>query len=451
MSISDFTSLDQIHAARTIILGGGVTGRSLANYLLAHENSPALFNDGDDLSLLEAPYDLALVSPGWKRDHHAVQKLQSAGVPIMSELDLAWLLKITHFPDQRWVAVTGTNGKTTTIQMVESILTHSSLQGIACGNVGKTVIEALTDGNSYDVLALELSSFQIDWMRTPRFEACAVLNIAEDHIDWHGSFAEYANAKMKLLGQSQCAILNLSDPEVVLRASQFNLRKVFFGLDTPGPSEIGLVEELFVDRAFVPSTESAESFAELHDLKPVVPHQALNAMAAAGVALSLGISHDQVRAGLIAFAPDHHRMEELAVKDGVKWIDDSKATNPHAAQASLLSHFDVIWIAGGLAKGATMDSLVERVSDRLKAVLLIGQDRELIATALDRHAPGIPYFRIDSPGTAEGLMDLVVQKAKALASPESVVLLAPACASMDQFTSYSHRGKAFAASVAKWA
>ena len=451
MSISDFTSLDQIHAARTIILGGGVTGRSLANYLLAHENSPALFNDGDDLSLLEAPYDLALVSPGWKRDHHAVQKLQSAGVPIMSELDLAWLIKITHFPDQRWVAVTGTNGKTTTIQMVESILTHSSLQGIACGNVGKTVIEALTDGNSYDVLALELSSFQIDWMRTPHFEASAVLNIAEDHIDWHGSFAEYANAKMKLLGQSQCAILNLSDPEVVLRASQFNLRKVFFGLDTPGPSEIGLVEELFVDRAFVPSTESAESFAELHDLKPVVPHQALNAMAAAGVALSLGISHDQVRAGLIAFAPDHHRMEELAVKDGVKWIDDSKATNPHAAQASLLSHFDVIWIAGGLAKGATMDSLVERVSDRLKAVLLIGQDRELIATALDRHAPGIPYFRIDSPGTAEGLMDLVVQKAKALASAESVVLLAPACASMDQFTSYSHRGKAFAASVAKWA
>ncbi len=451
MNLPPFRRLEEVHAARIIILGAGVTGKALAKYFESQGNTPVLFNDGDDEKVLAGDFDLALVSPGWRRDHAAVTRLAQNGAQLMSELDLAWLIKEAKFPAQRWVAVTGTNGKTTTIQMVESILTSSNLSGIACGNVGKTVIEALTDGNAYDVLALELSSFQIEWMSQPDFAASAILNIAEDHIDWHGSFAQYANAKMKLLSQSACAVLNLSDPEVVLRAAQFDMHKVFFGLDTPAPGEIGLVEELLIDRSFVASSDSAEPFAELHDLKPIVPHQALNAMAAAGVALALGISHEQVRTGLKAFAPDHHRMEEILVKDGVKWIDDSKATNPHAAQASLLSHFDVIWIAGGLAKGATMNSLVERVVDRLKAVILIGQDRELIATALDRYAPGIEYFRIDSEGTAEDLMTQVVIKAKELATQESTVLLAPACASMDQFTSYAHRGESFAAAVRKLA
>ncbi len=444
-------SLEEILAARIIIFGGGVTGKALAKYLQDQGNAAALFNDGEDQAILDGEYEMALVSPGWKKDHFAVQKLRHRGVKLLSELDLAWAIKEANFPDQKWVAVTGTNGKTTTIQMVESILTVSDLKGIACGNVGKTVVEALTDGESYDVLALELSSFQIDWMARPTFLASAVLNIAEDHIDWHGSFAEYANAKMKLLSRSEQAILNLSDPEVVLRAAQFDMRKIFFGLDTPAPGEIGLVEELFVDRAFVDSADSAESFAELPDLKPIVPHQALNAMAAAGITLALGISHAHVRTGLRAFVPDRHRMEEVLIKDGITWIDDSKATNPHAAQASLLSHFKIIWIAGGLAKGATMESLVENVHDRLASAILIGQDRELIAAALDRYAPEINYVRVDSPGSAEGLMDLVVQKAKELATAESVVLLAPACASMDQFTSYAHRGDAFATSVKKWA
>jgi UDP-N-acetylmuramoylalanine--D-glutamate ligase len=445
-----FDSLTHIHRARIIILGGGVTGTALASYLHSVGNHPALYNDGDAASVLDGDYQLAFVSPGWKKSHPAVEKLLTRGIKIMSELDLAWIIKSERFPEQKWVAVTGTNGKTTTIQMVESILTASTLAGIACGNVGKTVVQALTDGNTYQVLALELSSFQIEWLTQPHFAASAILNIAQDHIDWHGSFAEYAAAKMKLLAHSDCAILNLSDPEVVLRAAQFEMKKIFFGLDTPRPGEIGLVEELFVDRAFVATPDAAETFAQLNDLKPIVPHQALNAMAAAAITLALGISHDEVHNGLLAFEPDRHRMEEVLVKDGITWIDDSKATNPHAAQASLLSHFGVIWIAGGLAKGAAMEELVERAVDRLAAVLLIGQDRELIASALDRFAPNVPYFRIDSPGSSEELMEQVVQKAKELAVAENVVLLAPACASMDQFTSYAHRGEAFASAVAKW-
>jgi UDP-N-acetylmuramoylalanine--D-glutamate ligase len=243
-------------------------------------------------------------------------------------------------------------------------------------------------------------------------------------------------------------ILNLTDPEVALRATSWNGKKVFFGLDTPQPGELGLVENLLVDRAFAPAN-AAEVFAELHDIQPTVPHNALNAMAAAGIALALDISHEDIKSGLAAFKPDHHRMEEVAVADGITWVDDSKATNPHAAQASLLSHFSVIWIAGGLAKGAQMDELIERCADRLKAVILIGQDRELISAALDKFAPNIPYFTIDKNSTSEKLMDDVVSKAYDLAVDGDVVLLAPACASMDQFTSYAHRGDAFAASVRK--
>jgi len=172
-------------------------------------------------------------------------------------------------------------------------------------------------------------------------------------------------------------------------------------------------------------------------------------MAAAGVALALGISHSEVRAGLVAFAPDHHRMEEVAVKDGVTWVDDSKATNPHAAAAALLAHLSSVWIAGGLAKGARMDLLIQRTHPRIRAAILIGKDREIIASALRTHAPQVPIHVIDQheSESSQELMARVVGLAKEIAESGDTVLLAPACASMDQFTSYSDRGDKFASAV----
>jgi UDP-N-acetylmuramoylalanine--D-glutamate ligase len=326
--------------------------------------------------------------------------------------------------------------------MVESIFTAAGVRGKACGNVGNSVIQTLMEDSTLDILALELSSFQIDWSELPTFTAVAILNIAEDHIDWHGDFDAYANAKLKLLQQTDLAVLNALDPEIINRTLSWNGRRVTFSLDTPRPGEIGLVENLLVDRAFVDSPELAESFAELSEIQPSVPHNVLNAMAAAGLALALGISHQQINDGLRNFTLDRHRLELIVERDEIRWINDSKATNPHAARAALSSVESCIWIAGGLAKGATMDDLVLAMRKRIRAAVLIGKDRDLIAQSLKEHAPEIPVFLIDG-SSAEELMGAVVRQAAALAEPGDVVLLAPACASMDQFTSYAHRGDAF--------
>ena len=447
----------ELKTKNTLIVGGGTTGKSLANYLSSLGASFTVFDEKatthngldatteiDDYSI----YDLAIVSPGWRQDHLVIANLQSAGVEILSEIDFAWNLKTEMNPNQIWLAVTGTNGKTTTIQMLESIFIAAGISGIACGNVRTTVVDALTGGNKFDVLAIELSSFQISWSSLPEYQAVAILNIAQDHIDWHGSFEEYANAKMKLLNQSKTAVLNLNDPEVILRGASWTGRKVFFGFDSPQAGEIGLVEELLIDRAFVSSPENAEVIAELSDIKPAVPHNVSNAMAAAGLALAIGIAHPKVKSGLNNFELDKHRLQTVFSKDGITWVNDSKATNPHAATAALLSHLSNIWIAGGLAKGAKMDDLVRRTASRIKAAIIIGKDGEQIATALEKHAPDVKIYRMPKCNSPEELMDQVVACAREIAELGDTVLLAPACASMDQFTSYSHRGDLFAQSVA---
>jgi len=447
----------ELKSKNILIVGGGTTGKALANYLGSLGANFTVFDEktaaASGLEILTeindySIFDLAIVSPGWRLDHLVITNLKSNGVEIISEIDFAWMLKSEINPDQTWVAVTGTNGKTTTIQMLESILSAAGVSGIACGNVGTTAVEAVTNPKKFDVLALELSSFQISWSSLPQFQAVAILNIAQDHIDWHGSFDEYANAKMKLLTQTKVALMNLNDPEVILRGASWTGRKVFFGFDTPQAGEIGLVEELLIDRAFVASPESAEVIAELSDVKPAVPHNVSNAMAAAGLALAIGIAHPLVKSGIAKFELDKHRLQTVLTKDGVTWVNDSKATNPHAATASLLSHLSNIWIAGGLAKGAKMDDLVRRTASRIKAAIIIGKDGEEIASALAKFAPDVKIFRMPNTNGPEELMDQVVACAIDIAETGDTVLLAPACASMDQFTSYAHRGDLFAHSVA---
>jgi len=438
------------------VIGGGVTGKAIVDFLQSRGAEFDLFDEKvvqisgrTSFTEIKDPhrYGIAVVSPGWRMDHSLIEQLRAARVEIISEIDLAWLLKTEVAPDQKWIALTGTNGKTTTIQMLESIFKTSGTLGLACGNVGEPVITALMAKEPYEVLALELSSFQIQWSRSPHFAASAILNIAEDHIDWHGSFDAYANAKMRLLTMSDIAILNASDAEVVVRSTAFTGEKIFYSLDTPGPGELGLVEEILVDRAFGVNPQEAQMIAELADIRPQVPHNVSNALAAAGLSLALGISHEEIKTGLRSFELDHHRLELILESNGISWINDSKATNPHAAIAGILSHTSVVWIAGGLAKGAKMDQLVKRAAPRLKAVILIGSDRELIADALATYAPHIPIYRIDSDGSSDTLMNSIVAQAKKIAAKGDAVLLAPACASMDQFTSYSHRGELFAQAV----
>ncbi len=448
---------------RIVVAGAGVTGQAVARALIERGAEVVFADDrGIEVSGIEVKkpdafqendFDALLVSPGWKESNPLVQLARSTGKEILNEIDFAWHIKIEKFPKQKWLALTGTNGKTTTVEMVAHIFATAGISAKACGNVGTTVIETVTNGEQLDYLILELSSFQLHWLQDAQFISSAILNIADDHVDWHGTFDAYAQAKISILDKSTTAILNGDDGEVVGRTSHWLGRKIFYSLDTPAPGEIGIVEELLVDRAFVPDPQEAGLFAELSEVIPTVPHHISNSLAAAGLASTVGIPREAIREALKSFKPGRHRIEEVAVINDIKWVDDSKATNPHAAAASILSHFSVVWIAGGLAKGAAMEPLIERTWSRLKSAILIGEDRDLIRAALLKYAPDLPVFLVDPPvsyqrGEANNdFMNLVVAKAAEIAEAGDVVLLAPACASMDQFISYADRGDRFAQSV----
>ena len=451
-----------IHHAdqRFLILGAGVTGSAVAKALKSRGGLVTITDDNSDVAVKPESVDLSdfdavVISPGWRQDHPLVKKVLASKLQILNEIDLAWQIRTEVSPGQKWLALTGTNGKTTTVEMVAKILQTAGLKAVACGNVGDTVIEAVDRKDPYDYLVLELSSFQLHWAKQAQFVSSAILNIADDHLDWHGTFGAYADAKFSILDRADLAVLNADDQEVVIRANRFTRRKVFFSLDTPAPGEIGVVEELLVDRAFVSDPMEAAMMCELKDITPTVPHNVSNALAAAALARSVGVSHENIQKALQEFKPGRHRIETVFERDSVTWINDSKATNPHAASASLMSHLSVVWIAGGLAKGADMSSLVERCKGRIKAAILIGADRQLIADALQEHAPEIPRILVDPPadytrgGGSNSLMEAVVAEAAKLVAPGDAVLMAPACASMDQFISYADRGDRFAAAVRK--
>ena len=445
---------------RFLILGAGVTGSAVANSLRSRGGLVTITDDNAQDALRPetinlANFDAVVISPGWRQDHPLVAQVLSSNLHILNEIDLAWQIRTEIAPQQKWLALTGTNGKTTTVEMVAKILQTAGLKAVACGNVGDTVIEAVDRENAYDYLVLELSSFQLHWAKQAQFVSAAILNIADDHLDWHGTFDAYADAKFSILERADIAILNADDEQVVLRANRFTGRKVFFSLDTPAPGEIGVVEELLVDRAFVADPLEAAMICELKDITPTVPHNVSNALAAAALARTVDVSHEHIQKALQEFKPGRHRIETVYESNSISWINDSKATNPHAASASLMSHLSVVWIAGGLAKGADMSSLVQRCKGRIKAAILIGADRQLIEDALQEHAPDIPRILVDAPadyargGDSNSLMEAVVSQAAKLVAPEDTVLMAPACASMDQFISYADRGDRFAAAVRK--
>ncbi|GAA3529557.1 UDP-N-acetylmuramoylalanine--D-glutamate ligase [Aeromicrobium flavum] len=394
--------------------------------------------------------DLVVTSPGWRPTAPLLAEAAARGIPVWGEVELAWRLR---GPDAApWLAVTGTNGKTTTVQMLESILQAAGLRAQAVGNVGTPILEAVMDPAGRDVLAVELSSFQLHWTQSMSAQAAAVLNLAPDHYDWHGGADAYAAAKGKVYERAQLAcVYNVADDATMRLVEEADVvegaRAIGFTLGIPEPGMVGIVDDLLVDRAFVGNrATSAAELAALADLDNASPHNVQNALAAAALARAHGVPAAAVRDGLRAFRLGPHRISTVAESGGVRWVDDSKATNPHAARASLLAFERVVWIAGGLAKGAAYGDLVRDVRERLAGAVLIGADRDLIAAALAEHAPDVPVEVVDADD-ADVLMDAVVVAAARLARADDTVLLAPAAASMDQFRDYAHRGDAFAAAV----
>ncbi len=393
--------------------------------------------------------ELVVTSPGWKPDSPLFAAAAAAGVPVWGDVELAWRLRGPGAAE--WLAVTGTNGKTTTTRMLAHILTAAGLRTAAVGNIGVSVVEAVLSEEPYDVLAVELSSYQLHWAPSVRAHSAAVLNIAPDHLDWHGSMAAYTADKGRVYqGNRIACVYNTADPvtEDLVREADVEegCRAVGFTLGPPAPSQLGVVDGLLVDRAFVADRQkNAQELADVSDITPLAPHNVANALAAAALARAWGVEPRAVRDGLRAFRPDAHRIAHVATVDEIAYVNDSKATNTHAAAASLATYEHIVWIAGGLAKGATFDDLVIAAAPRLRAVVLIGADRELIAQALRRHAPKVPVVELDRTDT--GAMTAAVGAARDLAEPGDTVLLAPACASMDMFANYGKRGDAFAEAV----
>ncbi|MFF7631787.1 UDP-N-acetylmuramoyl-L-alanine--D-glutamate ligase [Kitasatospora sp. NPDC008050] len=464
--ISAARVLRELGAEVTVVDGGDSPAlRARAAELTAPYTSGFQVRLGDGDTLPEGTR-LVVTSPGWPPSSPLFAAADAAGVPVWGDVELAWRLRrplpATGEPAP-WLAVTGTNGKTTTVQMLASILTAAGKHTAAVGNVGVSVLDAVLAGfddsaagsgeQPYDVLAVELSSYQLHWAPSLRPHSSAVLNLAPDHLDWHGSMAAYGADKGRIYQGNQVAcVYNLADPateELVREADvEEGCRAIGFGLDAPAISQFGVVDGLLVDRAFVPDrAKNAAEIGSVGDVEPPAPHNIANALAAAALARAYGVDAKAVREGLRAFRPDAHRIAFVAEVDGVRWIDDSKATNPHAAAASLAAYEPIVWIAGGLAKGATFDELAKGAAARLRAAVLIGEDRALIRAALARHAPDVPVIEAAEGQTGAVAMAEVVRTARGLARSGDTVLLAPACASMDMFTNYGERGDLFAEAV----
>lgn len=426
--------------------------------------------------------DLLVVSPGVPATGPVLGAARETGVETWSEIELAWRLSQDLAPGLPWLAVTGTDGKTTTTGMLAAILTAAGLAAPAVGNIGVPTLSVLAGadptepGSLPDALAVELSSFQLHTTRTLSPLAAACLNVSADHLDWHGGVAAYRADKARVYERAQRgAVYNLADRLTEQMVEEADVvegcRAVGFGLGAPGRGQLGLVSSddpadggaVLVDRAWHASraTHGLE-LATLTDLAHLAPGQdpsrlPAHVVADALAAAALALAHEAVAAdpaavarGLRSFTPGAHRHVVVAHAGGVTWVDDSKATNTHATAAAFSGARpgSVVWLVGGDTKGADLTTLVGQVADRLRGVVVLGKDPALVTGPLDAAVAagtlpaGLPRHLV-ADGEPEQVVAEAVRAAAAMAQAGDTVLLAPAAASWDQFRSYAQRGELF--------
>ena len=456
---------------RAAILGLGKSGFSVADTLLelgvevkvfAKQAEPELADlldvIGAELIHSDSPedfdpnqFDFAVVSPGFPPHHPLVQKLVESGLRISSDIELAHLLgdKVRL---SEWITITGTNGKTTTTELVNHMLNVAGHRSIACGNIGNPILDAIREPAGYDFLVVELSSFQLHYLGELSPKASAFLNLAEDHYDWHGTPDAYFQAKSKIYNNTETAIIYNAQDDMTLAAAEAaevkeGCRAIAFTTGIPSRSSVGYVEEFLVDRAFIENrAEAALELASFEDIDQIgirSKHMLANIAAASALARAVGVSAEDIRSAIRSFVPAPHRIQRIAVLDGVTFVDDSKATNLHAADASLRSFDKVVWIVGGLLKGVDPAPLIEKHASRLSGAVIIGADTSELELLFNRITPELAVRVI----SGDDIMQQAVAAARTLASPGEVVLLAPAAASMDQFKDYQDRGLQFQAAV----
>ncbi|MGK3953147.1 UDP-N-acetylmuramoyl-L-alanine--D-glutamate ligase [Microbacterium sp. I2] len=421
--------------------------------------------DAVPAELAEFAPEVVVASPGFAPRHPVIAWARESGIALWGDIELAWrvrdkVLRADGTPAD-WILITGTNGKTTTTRLTATMLVAGGLRAAPVGNIGTPVLDAVRDPAGFDALVVELSSHQLWYLGlqdspdpvSPHAAVC--LNLADDHLEWHGSFEEYRDAKAHVYDNTRVAcVYNKADAATRRMVEDADVvegaRAIGFDLGVPGPSDLGVVDGILVDRAFLEDRRTSAleltTVADLAERGLGAPHIAANILAAAALARSLDVAPSAIREALRSFRLDPHRIEVIARHAGITWVDDSKATNPHAAASSLAAYPGAVWVVGGLLKGVDISGLVAERGSSVKAAVVIGAERGAVLAAFSRHAPAVPVFEVEADET-EGVMTRVVELAAGVARDGDVVLLAPAAASFDQFASYADRGKKFAAAV----
>ena len=472
-------------ADKTVVIAGlGVSGTSLAEVLRERgthvigvdERKPeADLHSFDDVDWDHVDYVMS--SPVFNPRTPFVLEAQRRGIPVMSEVEFAWQLRVNNErtgTPAPWIGITGTNGKTSTTEMTSEMLTACGLDAPTAGNIASgdmsMSLSRCATNPQHDVLCVELSSFQLHFTDSLALDCAAITNIADDHLDWHGGIDNYASDKAKVFHHAKKALVYNADDERVTKLAfaaetAEGCRRVGFTLSEPQDGQIGVKDGWIVDMSGIAGGEAGkpEQVAKVaeftHLTEPdgtVYPHLLADALTALALVLGLGADKEKAIASLKQFTPGGHRIQTVATAttaDGgaIRFVDDSKATNAHAAKASLNSFADksVVWIAGGLAKGSSFEQLVADQAHTIKAAVIIGRDQQPMLDAFKTSAPNIPLTIID-PADNGVIMERAVDAAGEYVQSGDVVLMAPACASMDQFKSYADRGNQFAQQAQRW-
>lgn len=447
---------------KVLVTGAGISGVGAAR-LLADLGVDVTLADSSETALSRAAeatsvktilvndalgavneYSIIVTSPGWRPDSELFIAAQNAGVPIIGDVELCYRLDAAEVfgPKRMWMVVTGTNGKTTTTAMLASMMSHGGHKAEAVGNIGISIADALNAPERVDTLVAELSSFQLHWSSELVPDVGVLLNLADDHIDWHGSFDAYAESKAKVL-QAPKAVASADDEHVLAQVARLGLNPIGFTLNAPKAGQFGVEGGELIDAA---TSTTPVAVAPAEGIQPPGPAGIYDALAAAAAARAAGVGTEAIATALRDFEVAGHRGQVVAEWDGNVAIDNSKATNPHAADTALAGHDSVIWVAGGQLKGADVDELILTHAHRLKAVAVLGVDRKIIVDALARLAPEAAVFVSDSTDPRQA-MDEVVDFAVSQAGNNDAIILAPAAASLDMYTGMGQRGVMFAEAV----
>jgi len=431
---------------KDLVVGLGATGLSIARYLKRSDANAIFFDSREEPPGLEELEDIypdpelrlgndklpkgvsrVIASPGVPDSHPLLQKARRKNVEVVSDIEL-----FAREADKPFVAVTGSNGKSTVTTLLYYMCRADGREVLAGGNLGEPALDLL-ENDTPDIYVLELSSFQLQRTHQLPAEVALLLNVSPDHLDWHEDESEYRAAKYRVFKDVDAAVIKRGDPEAAEKAKHCS-RVVSFGLDEPEEGQFGIREE--DGEKFLACGEVL--LLSVKDLELYGLHNQLNALAALAAGKLIGLDMADMLQVLIEFPGLPHRMQFVARIGAVDYINDSKATNVAAAVASINSVDSMlVLIAGGDAKGGEFGELADAIEGKLRGAVLIGKDAEKIAHALDTVMP--VHF-------AEN-MESAVHMAATCAESDDTVLLAPACASLDQYDNYMARGDAYCEAV----